>query len=375
MTLIMRTIFGDESIAGYKWPMEIFNLPKLPDENEHSYKCREWVARKKHEKRLEDKKYKDMNPDGFWEGAWTVAGLRISLANQDFVREQNKKGSHICKIVSGGLRKSNPKYIKQIIYMLRPPREVAKSQERLTRHGIVQPGTPQRVDDEITEVDKVHSPEKFIKDTVAACIFFMKNPKIPIHFIRYGDLIMSPMETLERLGEKLRVDMSKANDVINPKLKRSEPENVPNHLWDDADYIYNKLSEASDLYDSRNKKGYLACLQSIVDFVKSDKSKFRKSKIFFVCPRKNGKVNNLMCDVCRSNVDVMKQYKKTRMALDQREQERCESEGVKYINNMPWDESPCLYECGMDIERDTFVSIEDSIKENFWRTEDDDSIQ
>ena len=151
--------------------------------NEDRFPKREENKEKRRERR---KKAKDMNPNGFGEHAFSVQGIQCIMKNgrgqiigqfQDEL-EESLKNPKILKVVSQGLMTSDPIYIGKIVYMLRHPRAVAKSQERLEREGgdIVIDGKKR----------EVHTPEMFINVTMMALRFFKNNPGIPVKIVQHA---------------------------------------------------------------------------------------------------------------------------------------------------------------------------------------------
>jgi len=182
MTNIMLELLGEDRLIGSKFmgndvkkePMQGPMKEPLPI---HKYlrqkkkETRQEKARKKlqipnkaQERREQRKKkfesMKDMNPNGFYECPFTVQGLYWRpQVHGLFAKIEAMEKEPFCKIVSNGLLKSDPTRISKIVYMLRDPREVAKSQEKLTR-----PKTLPMPDGE-----KYHSPDFFITATVQFC--------------------------------------------------------------------------------------------------------------------------------------------------------------------------------------------------------------
>ena len=128
----MRHTFGDDRIMGAKFPQEK-NLQDKQYENEddNAFETRMHLSsifnKDKIEKAQKDfELIKDMNPNGFWECRYSVAGIKWHIGFKD-----NPKT--IVKVVSQGLPQTDPRYVDKMIYMLREPHQVAKSQERLRR--------------------------------------------------------------------------------------------------------------------------------------------------------------------------------------------------------------------------------------------------
>ena len=126
----LRMAFGDERVIGEKFPQEsriAAGLAKHEEETDSEFEARQYIRDLFNPNAQKDFTItKDMNPNGFWECRYSVQGIKWHM-------DMPKIDKQICKIVSQGLINSNPNYIGKIIYMLRDPRQVAKSQERLKR--------------------------------------------------------------------------------------------------------------------------------------------------------------------------------------------------------------------------------------------------
>ena len=193
----LREIYGEENIIGQKFPSKVreekrkehlSNLPKCEQEYQAYF---EQLMREKGKIQDEDSNNEDMNPNGFWEdGRFSVRGLSYRNTTSDII-EDIRHNTRVAKIVSQGLAKTDPGYIEDVIMMVRHPRAVAKSQERL-RHEKFK--TLQNkifnVDDEV-----IHSPEMFIRVSFAAAKWFIKHKIEPL-IVDYDDLISNPEDTL-----------------------------------------------------------------------------------------------------------------------------------------------------------------------------------
>jgi hypothetical protein len=126
----LRLTFGDDRIMGSKFPQEdriSVGLEKHEEETQDEFEARNYIRDIVAPHATKDFEVsKDMNPNGFWECRYSVRGIKWHMNMPDLEGK-------VCKIVSQGLINSNPEYIDKIVYMLRDPRQVAKSQERLKR--------------------------------------------------------------------------------------------------------------------------------------------------------------------------------------------------------------------------------------------------
>jgi len=286
------------------------------------------------EKRKE--KAKIMNPKGFYEdGRFAVLGIQWNRKwREELDGFLNDKISKCMKIVSQGLLPSDPRFFSKIIYMVRHPREVAKSQENL--EGLL--GNP-----DIEGVEqKNHSPKMYISVTAQAALFFVENPEIPVLFCQHSDMLKDPQKHIKAVAKFLGIPQKdaweKAKDVIEQKLHRSAPQDIENDLWKTAEKVFQLF----------NKKDF----QGVVDYMKSTGNKAMQQEAKqWMCPRFNSKVNKEMCALCTTDSNTMNNFK-----------ERATARLVS------WHLEPCLFECGFDSSRDEkdLLTIEESIKQNFW---------
>lgn len=334
---LMRVTFGEDRLHGEKFPQEkrIKYLDE-PHEGEDKWKfqCRQYLQRPNYHKVKEEfEETKDMNPNGFWEGLYSVQGVYYRFHDHENLKklENEKRGEKtIAKIVSQGLIASDPKYIDKIVYMIRHPRAVAKSQERLKRFMPVEPGPN---DDEI----KIHTPEMYIKVTGMAARWLLTYPDVPVLHVHFDALIEKPKETLTEIQSFIDDgDFSKAIKQIEPKLRRSLPEDIPHHLWEEAEKVY-------ELFCAKDYQG-------VVDYLKEDDRKIHREGQQFMCPRRGLAAVENQCIVCRSeNPTVRENFKKY-----------SEQHGIDWVNE------PCMYECGLG-PGPNYKTIDESIINNHWR--------
>lgn len=339
----LRVALGEERMIGSKFPMVERKqklLEKQDKETDHQHLWRLYIDKLKDpEKDAKIQKALDMNPNGFFEHPKiSVQGLWYNDSTKDVIKKIKEASvPPFCKIVSQGLFKSNPDMIKKIIFMIRNPYSVAKSQERLTRDGkfVLQNG--RTID--IFRDTKVNSPEMFINVTLMAASWIMDNPDIDIHYIEYNDLIANPLDTLLKVKEFLgEGDFEEASKIINPKLKRSDPEKKPNDLWEDADLIY----------DMFKKQEYEELLITFTD----EKRETNRRNNSWGCLRYGESTSEAHCKTCKKSKefrDSLKIHAK-RMRID-------------------WTNKPCAYECAYNLDNPT-ISIEESIKNNFWKDDE-----
>jgi len=340
---LLRVTFGEDRILGKKFPQEehIEEMKKQNElETDQQYATRMYI----HEKLRDEEKIKkdlseskDLNPNGFWEMLYTVQGCYFRFFDADrletLLTEEKKS---ICKIVSQGLFQSDPRYIDKIIYMIRHPRAVAKSQERLKRQFPFSEDGKIIIDNE--EI-KIHTPEMYINVTTMASKWFIKYPNIEVKFVYFDDLISEPKRILTEIQDFLgEGNFEKAISQINPKLKRSYPEDIDSPFWEEAEFIYNRFI----------KQDY----QSIVEYMTNPNLMIhRKNKRWYCCRVGRSVVEN-ECLSCFNNKETKENYKKF-----------AEQQGIN------WRAEPCVFECGYHPENDP-ITIEKSILNNNWTNDD-----
>jgi len=337
--LLMKTALGEENIIGSKFPQEerinrIYQKRSNESDNEYQARIYQWENQNPNWKE-ELRESKDMNPNGFWECIWTVRGISDPPShikpNQKLLELQDSKNK-VIKLVSQGLAKSDPKYVDKIILLLRHPRDVAKSQEKLTRYFTVN----FRVGD---DKPVVHTPSMFIRVSTMLAKWRLDHPDIPLLPIFYDDLITNPHETITTIKDFVELDgnWDEAIKKINPKLKRSKSENREGKIWERAEKVWKYLKNQ----DWKN----------IVETKDENKVLEKEEKQWF-CPRYGKHINLHMCQACRSNETVRENYKNN-----------AEQKGID------WRNEPCLYEVAYGPNDIYKLTIEESIKNNFWKNQ------
>jgi len=334
----MVKAFGEDRIHGEKFPgdkrMEYLEAP-FPDEDPHRFLCRMYltkdaVVRQKERHRTSV----DMNPQGFWESPYAVTGVYYRFQDRARLKEwETEDKPTICKIVCRGLWQSDPKYIDKLVYMIRHPRAVAKSQERLERN------LPEFVDDEggrhkLADMVRIHTPRMYIQVTAQACGWLVSYPEVPILHVYYDDLVEQPKQTFKRIAAFLgEGDFTEAVKSVKPKLRRSKPENIANTLWETAETVYSMFAE----------KNY----QGVIDYVKDTKVDLNEGQSRFPCPRLGRAVVENECKACKAPKGARSQFK---ISAESRK--------------VDWRAEPCMYDCGFG--PGPYTTIEESIKNNSW---------
>jgi hypothetical protein len=348
------------NVFGDKWPKSA--REGLPDNiPETTRRCLQYEMDKHMPPEVRehvDQKTKDMNRSGFWEdGRFSVRGLTYNMATRKLIHDiQSSERPPVGKIVCQGLPQTDPNLIGQIVYTIRNPHKVAKSQERLRRGPDVM--GPDGMPMDITEELKIHTPEMYIRVTYQACKWLLAHPHIPIHFYNYDDLIDDPEPILqgiqdfmaEHIGEdmaKHEIDLVKAGlEVIEPSSRRSDIEDVPSPLWEEAEFIYEKFCKGAE--------GDRSAFVEIVEYMERiDEREIHKQARQWPCWRLGGEaVNEDKCAACRSEDG---NWVKNRIIQS------------KY-SFTDWRKEPCMAECGMskNISKEEYITIEESIENNFW---------
>jgi len=330
--------FGEDRIIGSGFPMEEAQEDDgQAEEGEapgvaslRKYAKARRLRRGRTEKKRE--KARDMNPGGFFESTnYAVKGISFRLDLRDELRRMiaGSNPGVFVKVVSQGLQNTNPLYVDRVIYMVRDPRAVAKSQERLTVPGFNDQGGP--VVDGVEQT--IHSAQMFNRVSMGAAAWFLAFP-VPVHFVEYDDLIAEPAATLERLRLfLLEGDFAKAVGVIDPELRRSIPEeDRTGEEWDLADALYAKL-RAGDWQGLRDA--------ARAHFDRKRKESFANA---FYCFRMNAKMSRTECELCYSHPDTASNF--------------CMSAETIRVD---WRKEPCAYECLTQGK-----TVEESIAGTHW---------
>ena len=308
----IRTAIGEENILGHSLIEPEREPPKLSEAQ--TYLLAKQKAKRPNRKDARRK----MNPDGFWEMKWSVAGIQYDPITAHILNASDGK---TVKIVSSGLVRTDPIYINSVIYMARDPRAVAKSQEKLTRDAIIE------------KFGVVHTPEMFISSSVKAARYFVNNPSVPVAVINYDEFVDGHINPalINTYGQKFAIA---AKSIIKPSLRRSEPEDIDSDLWVIADTIFKLLVKS----DWRGILEYNANRKPV------------PSEINFFCPRRNIQTNGKTCEMCMKGRDVLINNYRT----------QANKKGADWANE------PCLWEVEFNPNADD-MSIAESIKNNHWK--------
>jgi hypothetical protein len=325
---LLRVALGEDRIIGAKFPQER-RLKRMreqqPNESDKKFAIRQYLQERDGRLVQAEKEFqqsRDMNPNGFWECQWTVKGIQWT----PFAPPENA----IVKIVSQGLANSNPEYIGKVIYMNRHPRSVAKSQERL--RGQFGPAKNPKIGNR--EVRK-HSPQMYVNVHKQAARW-IKEFKPDLQVVDFDDLIENPARVIDSiasfLGEEGNWEQAVAQ--VNPKLRRSYPEEVENSLWQVAEEIY--AGVGGYLWDDVTKAGLPT-------------RERKRNNDQWNCLRLKQRITRHVCELCQKDAVTAWNLR----------------EGAKRMK-IKWEEEPCLYECGIGEEDGAGLSIEESVAKNHW---------
>jgi hypothetical protein len=323
-SILLRSVLDDkENFLGAAFPQEnkrkthLQRLEEMEDGEMKDYFMKKYELIKDQIVEPEPKKdYKDLNPEGFFENRYTVKGITWHKKFPDLTNKY-------CKIVSQGLATSDPQYIGKIIYMVRDPRQVAKSQERLGREH----ETPERA--------KIHTPEMFVSVSAQASNWILANKKEDdVLIVNYDNLVSDPEFECKRiegfLGLKKKID----HTLVQPKLKRSEPEDVKNNLFEVADEMFEALKKG-------DWKGVLISRKKHIKEIQKDKMQTS-------CVRLNENMAYRECKNCLLSKTMKETLKK-----------RAVRKGID------WNAEPCMFLCKTNPDAEP-VSLKETIDNNHW---------
>lgn len=332
MMEIFRVGLGASRVIGKKFPEKV-KITQHAGETDAEYAYRRYLSGGRNSRDTEDTK--DMNPDGFWECPFTVKGVSYRPELRDLIARVGVEDPPlVCKVVSQGLWRSNPVYIDGVVYMLRRPEAVAKSQERLKRKLVVQhPVTNCPVD--LFEGALIRSPSMFIEVTCLAADWLSTHRDVPLYIVKYEDLVAHPAETVAVLGEKLHENLNPGIACVRPELDRSSKIAVTHPLLQEAEQVYQWF-----LQRNWNK---------IIKYRRDRQTKFNKEQRQWYCARSRSVTQELTCRMCTTDVEFRNQLVV-----------QAGKEGID------WKSQPCAYECAYSPDRETHTSIEESIKNNHW---------
>lgn len=311
---LFRVALGDDRIIGRKWPQD-------PRPGSYGVQaCADYLKDKQNpEWRKQSDESKAMNPNGFYECRWTVRGIQYAAETPD-------PGS-VVKIVSQGIANSNPAYVDKLVYMVRHPWAVAKSQRDLV--------LPLPIHARKKDVGG-SDPSMYIQVTARAAAWIQQNNP-DLLMVNFDGLIGQCDETLEGIANFIgEGDWTAARQQIEPKLNRSEPDRGGDgDVWEVAMKMHQHLLRQD--------------WQAVIDAA-ADHANNQPKTVQFKCPRWGGVVNETMCRNCQSSDEIRGRMRKT---ADRR--------------RIAWWDEPCLWECGMNPDPEfTPLTIDQSVEQNHW---------
>ena len=328
---IHRRALGDDCII-YSSNIDAEKQPKL---NPYQRWLMDNTVAGKKQKAKRDH-IKDMNPHGFYECAFSVKGMSYSTEHHQLYQRIKDNDYPVVKIVSQGLTNTAPSEVSRVVYMLRHPREVAKSQEKLMRSMMVMDQLGAKRD--VFEGMKIHTPKMFISTTIAACQWFTLNPQVPVEIVLFEDLFENKAKVSQQLqGFHGRGDFAEGMNAVDGELRRSEPEDIPSRLWEEAEEIYALMLEHR-FAEVWKKHGRM------------DTEAARDSRRFH-CARRGAATVEAQCKMCMGDSATRNTFR-----------EQATKKGVK------WKDNPCAYQCGFG--RGESMSVDESIADNFWNHDD-----
>jgi hypothetical protein len=348
--LLMQSILGEDRILGHKFP-QLVRREQQKGETDRQFELRRYLASLNPREEEGDDRFIDMNPNGFWECQYSVQGIKYNFSDrknlEKYLNETDENRTCV-KIVSQGLLPSDPKYITKLIYLIRHPRSVAKSQERLKRGFDVTTRNGENVN--IYDDFVVHTPEMYINVTTQASRFLLLNPEIDVHFLYYDDLIENPKEEVKKICKFINQDFKQAwkncKDIVNPKLRRSIPQDIENRLWPDAEAIFERFCN----------KDY----RGVLDYMQDQTIEYHKEVTNWQCLRTGDVANDIICKQCIGSKEVRKNFR-----------QKAEDRGIDWRNR------PCMYECNynFDLTEENLITVTESIENNIWAKEADEPVE
>ena len=109
MMRIFLEVLGADMILGEEWPRRFDGLQQRPHEGAGAFEYRQYLeenTEKGQKRKAALENTRDMNPNGFWEMAWSVRGCRWNPAQKPIFDRIEANPGTVCKIVSGGLARS-----------------------------------------------------------------------------------------------------------------------------------------------------------------------------------------------------------------------------------------------------------------------------
>ena len=342
MCCIVKAL-GEDSIAGHKFPQEAnkeIAIAKMAKVAPLARAIRTYT-RSKYPQNSDEAMamVKDMNPNGFWECPFTVTGIawRNNPDIQSLLQDIDDGTIKAIKLVNSGLYATDPSYVDKVIYMVRSPQNIAKSQERLRREAKFTLKDGRVVD--LYEFGVINNPKFYLANTSKYAKWRVQNPDKEVLQIHYDDLVKTPAQTLSIIGEFASIaNLSDSASLINTSLNRSVVD-LPTEGdgWAEATTVHNKLLNGK--------------FQDIVNILEDRKSYLSRTTAIYTCLRARAAVVYSNCVACRNNLDA--EFITTGITRAD-------------VNGWDWRNEPCAFECGEDPFNESPKTIEESIADNHW---------
>ena len=328
MMRITEKVFGEDRILKGEKDPAFDGLPEMTEIE--SYLFEKTGQKERYEKQRD--RTRGMNPNGYREMAFTVQGIYYrpqfeKLLWDDLTAIEPK----IVKVVSQGLARSDPRHISKIIYMVRDPRAVAKSQENLSRNN---PMNPEDAPTANGQKVRIRSVRMFNQVTAQAAKWINDHQDVPVMTVNYDNLLDNPAQILDAIQSFVgEGDFSQAVDMIDTSLRRSEPEDIEGEEAVFAMALYERLQIA-------DFEGIIDAFKAKVEDQKANPPQRQR----WFCPRVGSQVTANICELCKKHEPTKKNLIKSAKS--------------------GWRNEPCPYECG--IQGGEGLSVAESIAANHW---------
>ena len=290
---------------------------------------------------------KDLNPRGFYEG-WPCMGIPWNFINHKRLQSlQEAETDAVAKIVGQGLAITNPDYISKVVVIVRHPRAVARSQEKLVNRVNIRDS--HKGMHNVRREAKIHNPDFWLSNMLSIAQWISAFPDVPFYVLSYERLTSASwrceidMNELQQfIGEG---DFVKASqESIDSSLIRSHPKT------DCSEEVQNQFLFAEEIYSLACNGEWEDVLLAFSERAKQQAEKdANKKPTKYLCYRANRTVLQAQCKECIKGKTVMQSFKE----LAERAQ-------------VDWRKEPCVYECAFRNDSSKYKTPSESIKQNFW---------
>lgn len=177
----------------------------------------------------------DLNPKGFYETKFVSTGLNLpsimTFVDKLPTTNENKQkfkdhlqtvfdrnNGKVVKVVTNGLLKTDPDYIKHLIMCMRNPVNVAASQTNLISNVQI----PEK--EGWKNLPSEFTPSRYIFEMASLCVYFLNNPTLLSRttWVDYETIVECPEQEITRLCQALGVNngIEKAVQNVDKKLRR-----------------------------------------------------------------------------------------------------------------------------------------------------------